>query len=505
MIDIKKHFFIEPKNIEQLQIARNPFSKTQQWLLDDKYILRKTEQKPNDRILRELDKAGVPVLEPIGNTIEQDGYYQLHEYIPCSGRLDYENIKQAEIIGKMLGRLANVKNGNIIDIREPVNKISCCTPDAKAAAEYLDENLYPFMSYMELRFSHGDLHPANMLWQNDELTVIDWEVAGIRPELYDAAFLLGCVGMDNPNNLKSPWAKELLQSVRASKPTKLSFSLLPEMMLASRIGWLYIWQQRSQDADVFEQEKKYITIIMDNIEDIRQLWLSWAGEFKRAKSRWFMQDAHLTGDIEAAKARIPAEKGPEQEATDTRLLAIDAGMKDDILSLISHIEKLKHMAKKYPENRHVQVEAGIAFGNMSLDMSKFSLFSGMDYLKEMYHEHQEKNQGIDEIKTGYAFLLRNISIMLAEAGSLERSFETVDEQIEYAKDKDEPEIKGELARTLSNAITTCLENRMLDKVDGYWDMLKGLNDKFKTEKVNVAYRVAETNLNKAYRQKCSSC
>ena len=50
-------------------------------------------------------------------------------------------------------------------------------------------------------FCHGDYHPQNVVWGEGVINaVIDWEFCGVKTAMYDLANLLGCIGMDCPEN-----------------------------------------------------------------------------------------------------------------------------------------------------------------------------------------------------------------------------------------------------------------------------------------------------------------
>ena len=45
-----------------------------------------------------------------------------------------------------------------------------------------------------MAFAHGDYHPLNVIWTKAGIAaVIDWEFSGLKPEMYDAAILVGCL------------------------------------------------------------------------------------------------------------------------------------------------------------------------------------------------------------------------------------------------------------------------------------------------------------------------
>jgi len=39
--------------------------------------------------------------------------------------------------------------------------------------------------------------------------LIDWEFCGLRPEMYDAALVVGCLGMEDPRSLTGDLVKNL--------------------------------------------------------------------------------------------------------------------------------------------------------------------------------------------------------------------------------------------------------------------------------------------------------
>jgi len=500
---VLENWDMKTTKVEELKAPRNPFSRSREWIVDNEYLLKYTKFRPKPL---DLPKE-IPHVKFIGKTVEKDGFYQLFPFIEAKA-IDYKKTETAEQLGNIIGHISSIKSKGYKPISEKIDNIKCCVKpsvDFDRAYAMLENRLFPYLPYMELRFSHGDFHPANILMQNSKVeAVIDWEVAGMREELYDLAFLLGCMGMDHPNNLKGGFAKKLIQTVRSYKPTKLVVSLLPEMMLATRLAWLFIWQQRDEDIKIEEQEQEYIRIIMDNLDDLRRLWLGFAGEFKYSAANWVMQDAHLVEEINKAKERMKGKNldnlrmtSPEELSTDLRLMAIDYGMHDDVTNVLKVLELQKLISGNFQENRHVQIERGLTMGNASLDISKFRLDRGAQHLKKQYSEHAREND-IDEVKIGYAFLLRNTSIQAAELGNLEQAYQIVDEQIRFASEHKHEEVQGELARTLSNAITSALMVSKADpRIKEFYEKLEKLHSSISTDKVKVAHKVAETNLKKA--------
>ena len=65
---------------------------------------------------------------------------------------------------------------------------------------------------LPVAFCHGDYHPLNMIWSETDMQgVIDWEFSGTKPENYDAAILIGCMGMETPDALTGPLVTEFIR------------------------------------------------------------------------------------------------------------------------------------------------------------------------------------------------------------------------------------------------------------------------------------------------------
>jgi len=492
---------IKESELQEMEYCRNPFSKNKTWLYRDQ-LLKRTKSKSN---LPE----GVPILKPI-KTLEQDGFvYELFDYLPKNVcKADYTNLAKAI---NLAGHMANMSGKGLKDdsLKVWTNRIKGKVQGAGTAVKYLNDSLFPFLPYMEIKYSHGDLHPDNMLWEGDDVKAfIDFEAASLREELYDVAFLIGCVGMDDPNELKGAWIKEFLHEYwKQAEPTKLAFELLPELVIATRLRWLLIWQNNPKDKDIADMEKKLIEILIKHADDLRALWLSYCDNFKYSKQSWVMQDAYLVKDISIAKKhtedidifRYEPESvtAAEQFSTDLRLLAIDFGMKDDIRNIIRLIERLRILSEKF-ESKHILVECSLAMGNSSLDFSKFRLVRGLKHVLTLYEEMLKND--VKEMRTGYAFLLRNMSIQMAELGVLQRSFELIEKQVDFAgKNTDNVEIQGELARTLSNAVTSLLTNKSeKGRIKAYFELLQRLYTRGPgSKKIDVAYKIAQNNLKKS--------
>ena len=112
---------------------------------------------------------------------------------------------------------------------------------------------------LPLVFSHGDFHPGNILWGEYCINaVIDWEFCGPKPICYDAANLLGCIGMDNPDWMASPMAKAFLEEL--SLPSQ-AMDLLLKYVVALRFAWMREWWH-ARDRDMIIQELDFMWVVL---------------------------------------------------------------------------------------------------------------------------------------------------------------------------------------------------------------------------------------------------
>ncbi len=146
------------------------------------------------------------------------------------------------------------------------------------------EKYLPFLTFLEKEFMevhdklpacfcHGDLHPLNVLWNHDQIkAVIDWEFTGMKPDIYDAANLVGCAGIENPNGLAMPMVMTFIKEIRSKELfSKMGWQFFPEYVLALRFAWLSEWL-RKKDKQMLEMEEAYMGILVDNMDILRQGW-----------------------------------------------------------------------------------------------------------------------------------------------------------------------------------------------------------------------------------------
>ena len=151
-----------------------------------------------------------------------------------------------------------------------------------------DNSIYkkylPFLAFLEkefmdihdklpICFCHGDLHPLNVIWNHDQIrAVIDWEFAGMKPDLYDAANLVGCAGIENPDGLGMPMVMTFIKEMQCKDIfSEMTWQFFPEYLLALRFAWLSEWLRR-KDKQMLEMEEAYMGILVDNMDVLRQGW-----------------------------------------------------------------------------------------------------------------------------------------------------------------------------------------------------------------------------------------
>jgi homoserine kinase type II len=122
-------------------------------------------------------------------------------------------------------------------------------------------------------FCHGDFHPLNIVWSEDGIrSVIDWEFLGNKPEAYDVANLIGCVGFEDPAALNRGFVMVLIEELkRARTVSGACWEALPEWVAAIRFAWLSDWLRRG-DEEMVELEIAYINLLIENRNALQRTW-----------------------------------------------------------------------------------------------------------------------------------------------------------------------------------------------------------------------------------------
>jgi homoserine kinase type II len=112
-----------------------------------------------------------------------------------------------------------------------------------------------------------------VIWEADGIrAVIDWEFCGLKPELYDVANLIGCVGVEEPAALTGELVGALLRHLReAAFLSLLGWRLLLPYVLALRFAWLSEWLRKG-DEEMIELELTYMRLLMQDRTEIERCW-----------------------------------------------------------------------------------------------------------------------------------------------------------------------------------------------------------------------------------------
>lgn len=126
----------------------------------------------------------------------------------------------------------------------------------------------PKLSSVEKVFSHGDLHPVNILWENSEVKVlIDWEFSGFRHEFTDVANLVGCLGFEHPSAFQRGFYLSLIDELDKndyfSKEVRENLFLYVFGFRFS--AWLNEWHKKNL-GDMVELELDYLEILLDVLD-----------------------------------------------------------------------------------------------------------------------------------------------------------------------------------------------------------------------------------------------
>jgi homoserine kinase type II len=143
----------------------------------------------------------------------------------------------------------------------------------RQAFDFIEQEFVDVRDAFPVVFCHGDFHPLNVIWSEDSIkSVIDWEFLGIKPEVYDIATLIGCVGFEDPAGLTKGFVMELISQVRrAAVLSNLSWAYLAEWVVAIRFAWLSDWLRR-RDREMVDLEVAYIHLLVDNRQALKAAW-----------------------------------------------------------------------------------------------------------------------------------------------------------------------------------------------------------------------------------------
>jgi homoserine kinase type II len=138
---------------------------------------------------------------------------------------------------------------------------------------FLDKHFIRAHDSLPVCFCHGDFHALNVIWSGDGINaVIDWEFSGIKPEIYDMANMIGCIGIENPEALTGPLVTDFILRLKNSTIiSDDSWKVLLEYIVALRFAWLSEWL-RHKDHEMIGLETVYMKLLIDNANDLKHVW-----------------------------------------------------------------------------------------------------------------------------------------------------------------------------------------------------------------------------------------
>lgn len=184
-------------------------------------------------------------------------------------------LKAAEAERPASDRLPDFSAGCFIsDLEQKIeHRDSVLMNRLRPAVRRLEEKFFPAEDALPSGFAHGDFHPLNVVWSESGMrAVVDWEFCGWKPELYDAALLVGCLGMEHPKFLDGDFVHGLLDRLRANAAyADSSWKAFFDLVLALRFAWLSDWLRRS-DLEMIELETVYIGILLEHRDFFIRRW-----------------------------------------------------------------------------------------------------------------------------------------------------------------------------------------------------------------------------------------
>jgi homoserine kinase type II len=146
-------------------------------------------------------------------------------------------------------------------------------PRVGRALAFLKREFLGVHDALPVGFCHGDYHPLNIIWgESDIRSVIDWEFSGIKPEIYDLANMVGCLGMEHPSSLVGDLVVKLIAQVKAAGIfADISWDHFIELVVALRFAWLSEWL-RKDDRAMIALELDYLELLIENRDLLARAW-----------------------------------------------------------------------------------------------------------------------------------------------------------------------------------------------------------------------------------------
>ena len=146
-------------------------------------------------------------------------------------------------------------------------------PAVESVVAFLERDFMSVYESLPVVFCHGDYHPLNIIWSDrDVQAVIDWEFCGLKPEIYDVANMVGCLGMEHPSSLTADLVVNFIVRLKASGIfSSVSWRYLLEFVIAMRFAWLSEWL-RKDDREMIALELEYMDLLITHRQTLNLAW-----------------------------------------------------------------------------------------------------------------------------------------------------------------------------------------------------------------------------------------
>ena len=162
-------------------------------------------------------------------------------------------------------------------IRDLITQMKAHAPEVLSeigpAIHLIENRLTTVHDRLPTAFCHGDFHPVNIIWSPNAVNaVIDWEFLGMKPEIYDAANLIGCIGSEDPDALLGDLVIDFIGRLKAAAfISDESREVFVDFVIAMRFAWLSEWL-RHQDHEMIALETVYMNLLADNAGMLKKAW-----------------------------------------------------------------------------------------------------------------------------------------------------------------------------------------------------------------------------------------
>ena len=193
----------------------------------------------------------------------------------------WRGIALADFLINLRAKSKKLPPGRVFSLRDYVDKLvreinqynENIKDEINDIASFLENDFMPAYEKLPVAFCHGDYHPLNIIWSVADIKcVLDWEFAGYKSELYDAANLIGCVGVEDPQSLTGDLVKSFIARIKeAGMYSPMSRRYLVEFIIALRFAWLAEWL-RGRDTEMIRLELDYLRLLIENRKSLAKAW-----------------------------------------------------------------------------------------------------------------------------------------------------------------------------------------------------------------------------------------